>query len=416
MTPDPPPEDPSRTELGKAEASRLMADLRDRAGSGDGPAPVPAGDTAPVALSPSTHVTLAAARHHLDAAWHSSDAGTEIPDEARLRQVKRAVMAGMRPVTSHQVPFNRELSVAVDRLTSVVEDLVTQVSRADERLASTVRRVQAGIASVEVGGAELDDEVAALVERLADVATRLETAEAALAEQRQRLARVERSDATPAAPAPVAVVSADAAGGADQALLRRLARAARPAADDLRAWAGAVADVVVDATAEAPLLDLASDRGEWLAAWIDLGIEAIGVDDDPAALELLAAAGRPAVAADPAAHLASQPTGSLGAVTAATLADVVPLPSLVDVLDAAATALQPGGVLVLLVADPTVLAQGDPLWDDPRRRPLPARTLQHLLLDRGWAEIDLLPVGDEGATGPRATVVVARTPGGTPSG
>jgi SAM-dependent methyltransferase len=407
-------DEPAGDEPAVGEASRLMSEVRERAESGDAGATGSSGTTGsdPVADIPST---IAAARHHLDVAWHSSDAGTEIPDAARMRQVKRAVMVGLRPVTSHQVPFNRELTIAVDRLATTVEALATQVGHTEGPLAATIRRVQAGIATVELGAAELDDEVAALSGALDDARARLAAAEEALAEQRERIAALERTappttTARPAATAP----ASDAGGGDDRrdALVRRLARAARPAADDLRAWARAVGDAVVDATADAPLLDLASDRGEWLATWRELGVEATGVDDDPAALDLLATADLPAVAADPIAHLGGLPRGTLGAISAAALADVVPLEVLLTALQAAGAALRPGGVLVLLLADPATLATGDPQWADPRRRAVPAATVERLLLDSGWSEVDVLPVGGDGAEAARAAVVVARTPGG----
>lgn len=402
------PSSPDDEGPAQGEASRLMAEARDRAegGGAEGSATPAAGAVTDVGA------TLAAARHHLDVAWHSSDAGTEIPDAARMRQVKRAVMVGLRPVTSHQVPFNRELTIAVDRLATSVEALATQVGHTEGPLAATIRRVQAGIATVELGAAELDDEVAELVATLTEVTARLAAAEEALAEQRQRLAALERTGGSGPAPAPGPGRRSEDHGVRHDPLVRRLARAARPATEDLQAWARAVGDAVVDATADAPLLDLASDRGEWLAVWRELGIEATGVDDDPAALDLLAAAGLPSVAGDPRDHLARVAAGSLGAVTAAVLADVVDLEVLVEVVDAAATAVRPGGVLVLLLADPATTATGDAQWADPRRRPVAAATVEHLLLDSGWSEVDVLPVGGDGAEEPRAALVVARTPGG----
>ncbi len=111
-------------------------------------------------------------------------------------------------------------------------------------------------------------------------------------------------------------------------------------------------------------------------------------------------------------HLAGVPAGSLGAVTAAVLADVVPLPDLVALVDAAREALRPGGVLVLAAADPTAGAGGDEQWADPRRRPLHPRTLALLALERGWAEADLAPVPPAAGA---SYVLVARTAGAPPA-
>ena len=66
---------------------------------------------------------------------------------------------------------------------------------------------------------------------------------------------------------------------------------------------------------------------------------------------------------------------------------------------------------MLAAAEPGGLAVGDPQWADPRRGPRHTTTLTVLLLERGWAEADLVPVGDDaGAT----YVLVARTAGVAP--
>src|SRR5687767_12229631 len=103
---------------------------------------------ASAAISPRAKEALTESREHLDAAWHSSDAGTEAAPAGRLRHAHRAALVGMRHVTSHQVPFNRELVVAVDRLTRVVEELATRLELVDtleERYGGILRRAQAGV-------------------------------------------------------------------------------------------------------------------------------------------------------------------------------------------------------------------------------------------------------------------------------
>lgn len=400
------------------EAARVVDEVADHAAGTGGRTRTGAGH-APGRSPDQTRAELADARHRLEAAWHSSSSGTDIPESARLRPVKQAMMVGLRPVTSHQVPFNRELVVAIDRLANAVEDVVGRVDGAEDRVDDTLRQLRAGIATVDVAGADVETDVAALREAVDDLTHRLERAEDDLAEQRRATAAARaREDLILRAARDVTGRSetvVDLTGEVDRAddsLLRRLARAGRPPADALRAQARAVVDVVVEAAVAAPVLDLASDDGTWLDVWAENGIEAIGVDDDPEAAERLAARGHAVVASAPVAHVASRPAGSLGAVTAAVLADVVALADLVELVDGAREALRPGGVLVLAAADPAGLAVGDPQWADPRRGPLHATTLVVLLLERGWAEAELVPLGDEAGA---SYVLVARTAGAAPA-
>jgi hypothetical protein len=399
-----------------------------RAGTGPDPGP---------GLQTGTHEALAAARHHLDVAWASSGAGTDVPDAARLRQVKRAVNLGLRPVTSHQVPFNRELAIAVDRLIRVVDELIRTRDRGDERAHDILARAVAGMATMEVGYADVEDEVARLTEAAEDLAARATALEEGLAAQRQAAgeARVREDVVLRAARAAVAdgpraagvtdvtdagptVGSVDdllaalaaAADDADGRLLRRLAAAGRPPSALLRAEAAAVAEPLAAAAAGAPVLDLASGRGEWLDAWAAAELAPSGVDDDAEVVSALAARGHAAAVAPPVTHLAAVEPGSLGAVTAAHLADVIPLVELVALVDAAALALRPGGALVLSVADPASMPSGSPLWADPRRHLVHRDLLVLVAFERGFAEAEVLAV--DGGAGPEAQVLLARTPGG----
>lgn len=384
---------------------------------------------AQAAISPRAQEALTAARHHLDNAWHSSDAGTEDAPAGRLRHAHKVALVGMKHVTSHQVPFNRELVVAIDRLTRVVEELATRLSVVDEleeRYDATLRRAQAGVATAGVQIDDLAGELAEAVGRLEDLTARLATAEATLADQRQLLGatraredlvlRTLRDGVHEAGAGPAEVLASEA-GRVGPALLRRLAHAGRPRPEAVVAWARRLEPVVAAAAAGAPVLDLDPDRGEWLDVWAGLDGGAQGVESDPTLAAALRGRGHDVADGDPAAHLAGRPAGSLGAVTALALADVRPLADLVAVVDAAGTALRPGGVLVLGFADPAGAhgpgAQGEPdgavLWADPRRRPVHPATLELLALERGFAEAETTPLGDG------LLALVARTAGGPPS-
>lgn len=97
-------------------------------------------------------------------------AGSELPDAARLKPVKQAVLGAMRPVTSHQAPFNRALLQAVDGAAAAIEGLVHQVDRNEQHC----NRLQAGVATTDLtvddlveDVRELRAQVAALAEQVA---------------------------------------------------------------------------------------------------------------------------------------------------------------------------------------------------------------------------------------------------------
>lgn len=397
--------------------------------------------------------SLADARFHLDQAWEQSSAGTELPPTARLRQVKRAVNLALRPVTSHQVPFNRELVEAVDRLARVVEEIAGQVAGSDQRVVAATARIQAALATVELGYDDIEGTTAELGGRTDDLTDRLAALEVEVVAQRTEL-RAARSreelvlrtirDAAAEAVDPSSALARESAL-ADTELLRRLSAAAEPSDPEARARVADLIDAVRAAPQDVPVLDLAS-RGPWLDALDAAGLEATGVSSDPDLAARLRARGHTVAHADPLTHLSGRPAGALGAVTAAGLADRLPLADLVALVDAAREALRPGGVLVLEALNPTAVDDGaTELWADPTRRPLHPRTLELLVLDRGFAEVDLhwtsrgaglgLTVAGadtghldtaEGAAAadavarldailasPRAYAVVARAPGGT---
>lgn len=389
---------------------------------------------------------LDAIRQHLHAAHLRQGAGTLIPGDARLRQVKRAVNLGLRPVTSHQVPFNQDVVAAIGRLVDVVEELVEAVGRSDERAHQVVARAAAGIATVEVGQADVEDELARLADLVDELVARTTAAEEGLAAQRQAAgaARVREAAVLRAARAtleaePSSPGTAGPTGGGDPAdtserlrtgvgplsralddveveLRDRLAAVGRAEPDELRAQAEAVAEVVVEAAGAAPVLDLASGRGEWLDAWAARGLDVTGVEADPEAGAALGTRGHTVATSAPLPHLAAVAAGSCGAVTAALLADVVDLADLVALLDGAVLALRPGGVLVLSAAGPGSVAAGSRLWADPRRRLVHPDLLVALAFERGCAEAEVV-VPAAGPGGPAdAYVLAARTPGAPPAG
>ena len=141
----------------------------------------------------------------------------------------------------------------------------------------------------------------------------------------------------------------------------------------------------------APLLDLGCGRGEWLALLRDAGITAYGVDSSDAMVAEAVARGLDARCADALEHLENLQEGSLQAVSAFHFAEHVPLNIFARVLDAAALALRPGGLLLLETPNPTNLVVGSASFylDPTHLRPLHPDLLGFLVETRGFTDVEL---------------------------
>ena len=107
-------------------------------------------------------------RERLAEAAAFSKAGTQLPAEARLKPVKQAILTFVRPVTSHQVPFNEQLVRAVESLALETERLSGDVELQERRS----NRLQAAVSTADLTVDDLNDSVKRLtteLEGLADV-------------------------------------------------------------------------------------------------------------------------------------------------------------------------------------------------------------------------------------------------------
>ena len=135
-------------------------------------------------------------------------------------------------------------------------------------------------------------------------------------------------------------------------------------------------------SAEAPILDLASGRGEWLELLKEGQLVAQGVDSNRVFAEACRGKGLQVAHDDAAAWLSAFADGSAGAVTAMRLADYLPLEKLVQILDEGLRVLRPGGLIMLHGFNP----EGIVLATGPVRhhQPLPAEVMRWLLEARGF--------------------------------
>ena len=117
------------------------------------------------------------------------------------------------------------------------------------------------------------------------------------------------------------------------------------------------------------MLDVGCGRGELLELLGAHGIDAEGIDSDPAMVDHCRAKGLERVTvADGVAWLGKAAPGSLGAVFAAQVVEHLPYDALLELLRASRRALVPGGVLVTETVNPHSPQALKHFWIDPTHR------------------------------------------------
>ncbi|NOZ79198.1 MAG: methyltransferase domain-containing protein [Acidobacteria bacterium] len=135
-----------------------------------------------------------------------------------------------------------------------------------------------------------------------------------------------------------------------------------------------------------PVLDLGCGRGELLVLLREAGVEATGIEGDPALAQAARRRGLKVLEGDVRSVLGQQEASSLGAVTAIHLLEHLDPVRLLEVLHEAYRVLRPGGVLIAECPNPHNLRVGASLfWLDPtHRRPLLPETLRVFLEVAGF--------------------------------
>lgn len=132
---------------------------------------------------------------------------------------------------------------------------------------------------------------------------------------------------------------------------------------------GRVAEYVPLLAGAAPVLELGCGRGELLEVLRGAGVEARGVDSDPAMVAACRRLGLAAEEGDALEALRAQKAGSLGGVAAIHVFEHLPAGTWMSVVEAAAAALRRGGVLLVECPNPDSIRVGAGLfWTDPTHR------------------------------------------------
>lgn len=137
-----------------------------------------------------------------------------------------------------------------------------------------------------------------------------------------------------------------------------------------------------------PVVDLGCGRGELLGLLRERGVEATGIEGDPALAQAARRRGLRVVEGDVLEVLLRLGDGSAGAVTAIHVLEHLPAGRLLKVLAEVRRVLRPGGLLLAECPNPASLRVGaEEFWKDPTHvRPLPAGLLE-LLIEASGLEV-----------------------------
>ncbi len=336
-------------------------------------------------------------RDRLEEALPHAHAGAELPEGARLKPVKKAVLGAMRPVTSNQAPFNRAVLQALDGAAAAIEGLAHNVDLNEQH----ANRLQAGVATTELTVDELVDDVRALRAAVDGVSEQIEALRTQVAAERTETASVRaqldlvlRTAREALAGQGISVgqlteLSRELSTGHDE-LYQDLEDTFRGTADEVQAKLAPYLADVQALPGDGPIIDVGCGRGEWLDLLRTADIAAYGVDTNAVVVERCGARGLDVRHADALAHLRELPEGSARAITSFHVVEHLSLDTLVGLIDAALVALQPGGALIFETPNPTNLNVGaSSFYLDPTHlKPLHPQFLEFLVRQRGFDQVE----------------------------
>jgi SAM-dependent methyltransferase len=272
------------------------------------------------------------------------------------------LQAELEGVRDRRLPgAEHDLAAVQAGLTALQAELEGVRDRRLGRLEDEFGRHHAAVTAVQGLAEELRDQrLPALSHRLDALVERLHEEITATASLAERLAAGEGLRVV--APTEVEARIPDAVSRASV----RFAEAFRGAREEIL---GRVGEYVPLLDGMGPVLDLGCGRGELLEALRVAGVEARGVDSDPAMVETCRRLGLRASEGEAIEALRAAAPASLGAVTAIHVVEHLPSSAWMELVGEATRVLRPGGVLLIESPNPDSLRVGAGLfWTDPTHR------------------------------------------------
>ncbi|MEM1247319.1 MAG: class I SAM-dependent methyltransferase [Acidobacteriota bacterium] len=145
---------------------------------------------------------------------------------------------------------------------------------------------------------------------------------------------------------------------------------------------------------QSPVLDLGCGRGEALAALVEGGVDALGVDSNAEMVRQCLDKGLSAKEGDLLEVLAASAPASLGGVVSFHVIEHLPWDVLRRMLELSFAALRPGGRLLLETPNPSSLRVGArEFWRDPTHvRPVHPDALEALCQAIGFVDVEIVPL------------------------
>jgi 2-polyprenyl-3-methyl-5-hydroxy-6-metoxy-1,4-benzoquinol methylase len=139
-----------------------------------------------------------------------------------------------------------------------------------------------------------------------------------------------------------------------------------------------------------PVLDVGFGRGEFLRLLADLGVEARGIEVDPALVALSRTQGLDVEVGRAVEYLETLPDASLGGLVMIQVIEHLSPQHVIDVVRLAAEKVRPGGRVVMETVNPTSLyTYAHAFWVDPDHvRPVHPNYLGFLFAEAGFASVE----------------------------
>jgi O-antigen chain-terminating methyltransferase len=235
-----------------------------------------------------------------------------------------------------------------------------------------------------------NDAVLKLLDALSERADRTgagqEQATRLLRELEERLTRIERRGRPAGGVAAAPTVAAQPAAAAVPDYFAYESRM-RGSVEEIRERQRVYLD---DFRGQRPVLDIGCGRGEFVALLREAGIDARGIDADADMVAYANGEGLPVEQADAVEYLNGLGDASLGGIFMAQVVEHLPPPTLVRLLELAATKLNRGGLLVAETINPlSPIALRNYFADLTHAQPLVPETLELLARQGGFAETEV---------------------------
>jgi SAM-dependent methyltransferase len=331
----------------------------------------------------------------LETADRHKEAGTRLVGPSRFGGVKKAFLRLARLYTVEQATFNQAVLSSLLELNTGLNELRADVDRRLATSQATLTSTQLTLDDARVAVDRLEDKLIEVRSVLGENAALRAVDRTELLALRSRVDML-LADARSRLPEPMdadelRAFTKEVEGWLDPLYLQLedRFRGSREAIIELQKEY--LPDVLDLTGGTAPVVDIGCGRGEWLELLRDNGIPAYGVDNNATFVEGNQARGLDVRLADAVEHLNTVDESSLGAVTGFHLAEHLPFPLLVQLVDAALRALRPGGVLILETPNPSNLVVGSSAFyiDPTHRNPLHPHFLDFLVTARGFVNVEL---------------------------